>query len=800
MMLAVEQQYLSTCPSCDEQIDVTALEPFTKLQCPHCSTLVRVRRKFDHFVIIRQIGEGGMSRVFEAEDETLGRRVALKILNRHYSRDAARVEQFRREALVTAKVTHPNVIKLYSVGYDQGYFYIAMELVGGGSLDQRIRHEGTLPEEDALRIGREVAEGLRAAERLGLIHRDVKPANILFTETGTAKVVDFGLAIFADADDESNGEIWATPFYVAPEKVIENREDFRSDMFSLGATLFHALTGKPPHKADTASIQELRLIKCRRVQLEDSGRPFRPRTCQAVNQLLAFKPEERFADYDQVVEELRIAEGLAGRSLLRRGSRRARMLAGAAAALTIAFTAGWMLRHSGEKKARSIVVAPSVIARDVMGEGNTLTAGVKTTADRFLHARGVLLEGNFGEARKLFDDIIASGARQPTLNLARFNAALCAIVQRAPDDARQYFKAIGKDAAFEDAPGTRNLSPFFQKLAGFMKDDAGLATPLSAMTYSANDEEALGYLAHGLTKWHFGDDLADARDASKCIARFLQAQPERGLEWVAGYRVLVAPYLNDMEVVRSSALDIQKTTRPATIREASDLLAMLSDLKGRLHTSGAVRTKIERTEERVKKDLARLKLDDQKKLMAEAMERQKHEMAQLTEISDALPSLVQGHDFSAAIGVLRDVKFESPAAVSALEGRRYLYEKAQEFMSVLAADLNSKGCPAKIARHEGGVIEGRAVGLDEKLLRVSLERGIIALPLAAVTSETLIDMAQTLGSAVTDSTECYRRQELVAAYARVRGLKVISASVASQLMEENRGFRERWIRVLESGI
>ena len=88
-------------------------------------------------MIVRQIGEGGMSRVFEAEDETLGRRVALKILNRTYSRDAARLEQFRQEALITASITHPNVIKLYSVGYDQGYFYLAMELVGGGSLEQR---------------------------------------------------------------------------------------------------------------------------------------------------------------------------------------------------------------------------------------------------------------------------------------------------------------------------------------------------------------------------------------------------------------------------------------------------------------------------------------------------------------------------------------------------------------------------------------------------------------------------------------------------------------------------------------
>lgn len=206
--------FVSVCPVCQNPIDVSALEPFSKVACPHCGQLVRVRRNFDHFKIIKQIGEGGMSRVFEAEDETLGRRVALKILNRQFSRDEVRVESFKREALLTAKISHLNVIKLYSTGEDHGYFYIAMELVSGGSLEQRIKKQGRLPEEEVLRIGLEVAEGLKAAHKEGLLHRDVKPANILFTESGTSKVVDFGLAVFAGSKDDEDGEIWATPYYV----------------------------------------------------------------------------------------------------------------------------------------------------------------------------------------------------------------------------------------------------------------------------------------------------------------------------------------------------------------------------------------------------------------------------------------------------------------------------------------------------------------------------------------------------------------------------------------------------------
>ncbi|MCE9520645.1 MAG: protein kinase, partial [Verrucomicrobia bacterium] len=280
-MNSTEQpQYLSTCPACDGVLDVTVFEPYSKVVCPTCGQTVRVRRKFDHFIINKQIGEGGMSRVFESADQLLGRLGALKILNRHYSRDGARMAQFEREAQLTASVTHPNVVKVYSVGRDQGNFYIAMELVGGGSLEQRIADKGHLEEREVLRVGLAVAEGLRAAYREGLIHRDVKPANILFTEDGTPKIVDFGLALFHERDVDDSGEIWATPHYVAPEKVIDDREDFRSDMFSLGATLFHALTGKPPHKANTNSLSELKLIKSQRVSLTGKGMKFSPRTCK----------------------------------------------------------------------------------------------------------------------------------------------------------------------------------------------------------------------------------------------------------------------------------------------------------------------------------------------------------------------------------------------------------------------------------------------------------------------------------------------------------------------------------------
>ncbi|MEM0898076.1 MAG: serine/threonine-protein kinase, partial [Verrucomicrobiota bacterium] len=170
---------INACPSCGEVVDVSSCAPFSKVICPSCAQAIRVRADFHHFSIQKQIGEGGMSRVFEAEDVTLGRKVALKILNPQFSQDAKRVVGFEKEARMTASIQHPNVVNVYSVDSDQGQLFIAMELVPGGNLDDLIHKEKRIPESKVLEIGARIAEGLQAAHQVGLIHRDIKPGNIL---------------------------------------------------------------------------------------------------------------------------------------------------------------------------------------------------------------------------------------------------------------------------------------------------------------------------------------------------------------------------------------------------------------------------------------------------------------------------------------------------------------------------------------------------------------------------------------------------------------------------------------------
>jgi tetratricopeptide (TPR) repeat protein len=778
-----EQQYLSTCPACGEQVDVTALEPFAKISCPSCHESVRVRRKFDHFIIVREIGEGGMSRVFEAEDETLGRRVALKILNRKYSGDLARMAQFQQEALTTARVTHPNVIKLYSVGFDQGHFFIAMELVTGGSLEQRIKREGHVSEADSLKIGHQVAEGLRAAHRMGLLHRDVKPANILFTDLGVAKVVDFGLAIFVQQQDKT-GEIWATPFYVSPEKVIENKEDFRSDLFSLGATLFHAITGQPPHKVKTASLQELRMVKCRRVSLEDTGMPLGERTVAVVDRLLAFSPEERPASYDQAVDELRLAEGLLDRPFISLASQKRKLLLAGGVAILVAFLVGWIFQGSIDDEAKA-VQADEFTRFALTGAAVTLPSGARSKAERYLEARAAFLKGDWAVARPLLEGILGEGIRQPTLNWARFHAALCAAAQGDATRARALFRELSID------PGT---ALFFKNIGDRQQVDLGFSIEPNALKVNASTEDILTPLSIGLSHWYLGDP----EKANTHFLRFLEfLKDKHPIGAMKDYRALAEAHARDAKIALP-LLRMSPMTSGGRV-EVTERLAALEGVRSQLTTLGKVRGLIQdriasltKSQTAVRKPgLAKLKED---------LARRERELAQMGELSDSLPSLVRGYDFSSAITVLKEMQFQSPEVKAALQGRLYLHETAQAFVNQLFADIAARGWRGTLRRRDAPSLTGTVRAMNHQEVVIRLDRGEIIMPLANVVADMLLEMAEDLEKPLTDSTECYRREELMVAFAKLTGQEDAATNLAAVLMEENREFRSRWMKVLLGGI
>jgi len=206
--------------------------------------------------LLRQVASGGMAMVWEAEDSVLGRRVAVKVLHHHLSVNEAIRERFRREAIAVARLSHPSVVAIFDTGEDAGVAYLVMELVDGRTLRDLLRDGGPMPTGDAVDIVANVAGGLAVAHERGIIHRDVKPGNILVLPSGGAKITDFGIArgeagTDLDEDLTSTGTIVGTAKYLAPEQVMGGVVDARTDVYALGLVLYEALCGRPAFEGAT---------------------------------------------------------------------------------------------------------------------------------------------------------------------------------------------------------------------------------------------------------------------------------------------------------------------------------------------------------------------------------------------------------------------------------------------------------------------------------------------------------------------------------------------------------------------
>src|ERR671934_540584 len=206
----------------------------------------------DRFRLDEKIGAGGMSTVYRAFDPTLERWVAIKLMHRDISTDPDQLERFRREARAVARLNHPHIVTVIDAGEDDGAPYIVFEYVSGETLKDRIRRQGRLPVSEAVAYAIEVGRGLAAAHSHRLVHRDVKPQNVLIDPEGRAKVTDFGIARSLESDGlTKTGRVLGTTDYVSPEQAMGHEVDARSDIYSLGVLLYEMLTGEPPFKAET---------------------------------------------------------------------------------------------------------------------------------------------------------------------------------------------------------------------------------------------------------------------------------------------------------------------------------------------------------------------------------------------------------------------------------------------------------------------------------------------------------------------------------------------------------------------
>src|SRR3982751_1138135 len=203
------------------------------------------------YKVIRKLGAGGMANVYLAEDQELGRRVAIKILNDRHANDEQFVERFRREAKNAAALSHPNIVSIYDRGEAEGSYYIAMEYLDGRSLKELIVSRGPAPLTVAVEYARQILQALRFAHRHGIVHRDIKPHNVLVDAEGRVKVTDFGIARAGTSQMTEAGSIVGTAQYPSPEQARGTSVDQRSDVYSLGIVLYELLTGTVPFTGDT---------------------------------------------------------------------------------------------------------------------------------------------------------------------------------------------------------------------------------------------------------------------------------------------------------------------------------------------------------------------------------------------------------------------------------------------------------------------------------------------------------------------------------------------------------------------
>ena len=264
------------------------------------------------YQVVRKLGAGGMANVYLAEDQELGRRVAIKILNDRHANDEQFVERFRREAKNAAALSHPNIVSIYDRGEAEGTYYIAMEYLDGRSLKELIISRGPAPLNVAIEYARQILSALRFAHRHGIVHRDIKPHNVLVDAEGRVKVTDFGIARAGASQMTEAGSIVGTAQYLSPEQARGIGVDQRSDLYSLGIVLYELLTGTLPFNGDTPVEIAMKHLS-QMPELPSATRPELPRELDlVVTRALAKDPEERYQSAEEMDADLeRLARGSA---------------------------------------------------------------------------------------------------------------------------------------------------------------------------------------------------------------------------------------------------------------------------------------------------------------------------------------------------------------------------------------------------------------------------------------------------------------------------------------------------------
>lgn len=581
------ESVIEACPSCKTMMDMSDVMPFAEIACPGCGHTMRARIHFNHFTLVEKVGEGGMGSVYKALDNNLNRYVALKILKKEISANEEEQAKLAKEARITAAVNHPHVVKVYHFGRDHGQFYLAMELVEKGSLDDLMAIQKRIPEAQVLEVGIQIAMGLAAALELELIHRDIKPGNILFKDAHTAKLVDFGLAIVMDEEASVRGEIWGTPYYIAPEKLDNQPEDFRSDIYSLGGTLFHALAGRPPYEAESASMVALKQLKSQQVSLQAFAPDVSSETAYVINRMMAKNPDDRYQSYEELIGHL----GYAREKLLERSRKpirpkqrvvmeteQTRKVSAIISLVLLAF----VLLVSGTVYLMRDKIFPAAVT-----ESETKQMSPKEAQSQFLSGVSTLAGGDYEGARSEFKKMAAQTEMpQPQKNWAALNAALASLLLGESQPALDLLKPLRKDGPYSIAPADQTLASLFVETSRTLLENKPISGSIRNL-YS-DKQEVFAMLLFGIWDWEVKSAFSDA---GTLLGSFRGRVDSKS--WEAQYKPLAEKYLADWKIVEPIINGVDNANTPEA---ATALLKTLKSARSQLQTGTKVNERLDSIE------------------------------------------------------------------------------------------------------------------------------------------------------------------------------------------------------------
>lgn len=585
---ATNTPVVEKCPQCGTEIDTSLFSFFAQIHCPECLSKIRVRTKVDHFTLIDKLGQGGMGAVFRARDEYLQREVALKVLRKDISASSEEQKKLSEEARRTASINHPHVIKVFSFGSVGGQFYLAMELVQKGSLDDLMQRRPRVAEIQGLSVAIQIAGGLQAAWEAGLIHRDIKPGNILFVDSSTVKLVDFGLALVMDEVAAQKGEIWGTPYYVAPEKLDGGDEDFRSDIYSLGGSIFHALAGRPPYEAETASMVALKQLKSRPVSLQMYAPDISDETNYVINRMMAKDPAERYQSYAELIEHLdyarqKLLEKIRSKQSdapvkVERGAKAQRSVIGM---IMLGVTVCFLLL--GIWGVMNRVKVAEMFGLKGMTEATTVGSGARLAMEK---ARQLVLGGNLRSGIQVLEPLVESDeVPEPEKSWAALQLGMFLFLQGEEKEGSAVFGRLYEAGLFSDEEKQLGLANFFVEMGRLLSQGRPLMNA-SLQDFDKDGFGAMAYLLFGVNDWVYGDTAS----AAESFAEFQKATPVRAYGWIAEYHPM-AEELQAGEPVFASLLEAAALAQTTLTIDRG--LEMIGEAKRKFATTSILRRQLE---------------------------------------------------------------------------------------------------------------------------------------------------------------------------------------------------------------